>query len=616
MSNERWSRIRKQRMSRRSVLKASARAGVGAAGLALVGCGGDDDDDAQPQAVAEQQAQQQQQQQAMQQEQVQQQQQQAVAQAEAEQQEQQAVAEQQQVQQQEQQQAVAQQQQQAQQQQEEQQVAAEAEPAGPPRGGTLRLGIVYSPANYRAPYSGDIAFGPAIWESLTKYGADGLTPEPRLAESWEFNDDQTMLTMTLRPGLQFHDGKAMTAEEVKKSLERMDDEDVANSQVRSIFNTYVNEVTAIDETTLRFDLAWPGEAIFDALHFANIHDADAIPGLEGYTEVNASGAFKFDPDSYEVDVYARGDRFENYYEPAPLDAIEWHSFQDAEAMTLALSSGELDMAYDVPKSWYANLVEDDEIDVKLAPPTSLLWVMGMVGTGRGGGHEAMDDPKVRQALYRVIDRERITAEIFEGLSEAKNVIWPSFSPGYDESLDRDYFDLDEAGRLISEAGYEDGTPTFKIACIGFQQEALQMAQIIQQDAAQAGINVEPEGMEFSTWLDHFLAGTHEALYVALFSFFAMHPQTLPVMNYQMRIPNSCAYDSPEYQAMIDGWPTADSEAKRQALLDEFNRILDQEPWIAPICTTATLWASRSNVKGFWDDVTGRARLMDVYFDDT
>ncbi len=84
----------------------------------------------------------------------------------------------------------------------------------------------------------------------------------------------------------------------------------------------------------------------------------------------------------------------------------------------------------------------------------------------------------------------------------------------------------------------------------------------------------------------------------------------------MRLPNSCAYDSPEYQAVIDGWPTADSEAKRQALLDEFNRILDQEPWIAPICTTVTIWASRSGVKGFWDDVVGRPRLQDVYFDET
>ncbi len=613
MTDNHWSRIRKQRLSRRSVLKASARAGVGAAGLALVGCGGDDDDDAQPQAVAQQE---QQQEQPMQQEQQQQAQQQAQPEAQQQQamqeeQQQQAVAQQEQQQQQEQ--PAVQQQQQEQQQ--DQQVAAEAEPAGPPQGGTLRLGIVYSPANYAAPYSGDIAFGPAIWETLTKYGADGLIPEPHLAESWEFNDDQTVLTMTLRPGLTFHDGKPLTAEEVKKSLERMDDEDVANSQVKSIFNKYVSAVTAVDETTLRIDLAWPGEAIFDALHFANIHDADAIPGLEGYTQVNASGAFKFDTESYEVDVYARGDRFEDSYDPAALDAVEWRTFQDAESMALALQAGELDMVYDLPKSWHASFAEDDGFQVELAPPTSLQWVLGMVGTGRGGGHEIMDDPKVRRALYRVIDRQRIAAEIFEGLSEEKNVLWPKFSPGYDPSLDRDYFDVDEARELITEAGYGDGTPPLKIACIGFQQEALQMAQIIQQDAADAGINVEPEAMEFSTWLDRFLAGTHEGLYMALFSFYAMHPQTLPVMNYQMRIPNSCAYDSPEYQAMIDGWPTADSEDKRQALLDEFNRILDEEPWVAPICTTVSIWASQSNVKGFWQDVVGRPRLQDVYFDD-
>ena len=608
MSNKYWDQIRTQRLSRRGLLNASTRAGVGAAGLALVGCG-DDDDDQQQQAVAEQQAQQQQQQQ-----QAQQQQQQAVAQQQVQQQQQQQAPAQQQVQQQQQQQQVAQQQ--VQQQQQQQQAVAATDSSEVKRGGTLRLGIAFSPANYGGPYAGDIAFGPAIWDSLTKYGADGLTPEPHLAESWEFNRDQTMLQMKLRPGLEFHDGKPMTAEEVKKSLERMDDEDVANSQVKSIYNKYVNEVTAIDTTTLQFDLAWPGDAIFDALHFANIHDADAIPGLEGYTQVNASGAFKFDTDAYQVGVYARGERFENYYDPAALDEIEWYSFLDTESMTLALRGGELDMAYDLPKSWYANFAEDDDFDVAPAPPTSLLWVMGMVGTGRGGGHAAMDDPKVRRALYRVIDRKRITAELFEGLSEEKNVIWPKFSPAYDESLDRDYFDLDEARQLITEAGYPDGTPTFKIACIGSQQEALQMAQIVQQDAAQAGINVEPEAMEFSTWLDRFLSGTHEGLYMALYSFYAMHPQSLPVMNFQMRIPNSCAYETPEYQAMIDGWPTADSEAKRQALLDEFNRLLDQEPWVAPICTTVTIWASHSSVKGFWDDVTGRPRLQDVYFDET
>ena len=84
-----WQRMRRNKMSRRSLLRASARAGVGAAGLALVGCG-DDDDDAQP-AAAQVQQQQQQQQQAMAEQQAQQQEQQA-APAEQQQQQQATVA--------------------------------------------------------------------------------------------------------------------------------------------------------------------------------------------------------------------------------------------------------------------------------------------------------------------------------------------------------------------------------------------------------------------------------------------------------------------------------------------------------------------------------------------
>ena len=142
-----------------------------------------------------------------------------------------------------------------------------------------------------------------------------------------------------------------------------------------------------------------------------------------------------------------------------------------------------------------------------------------------------------------------------------------------------------------------------------------MAQIIQQDAAQAGINVEPESMDFPTWFSSFLAAEHE-LYIITYSFFALHPQTLPVMNFQMRLPNSCAYDTPEYQAMIDGWATADSPAKRQALFDEFNRILDREPWVAPICTYSEIWAAHSSVKGVSQTLVGNLRMRDVYFEAT
>ncbi len=575
-----WDRIRSERLNRRSLIGAGGRAAVGAAGVALVGCGdgGDDQQQAQQQAAP-------------------------------------AAAAAQQQQQQEQAQPVAQ-----------QQAEPDTAPSGAiaykddgvrKKGGTLRAGWANgSPAIYLAPYaaSPDTSFYPALWDTLTRYDAEGLTPQPHLAESWEFNDDQTMLQVNLRPGLEFHNGKPLNAEEVKKSLNRMGDDDVANSQVKSIYAKYVNDVTVIDNTTLQFDLAWPGTVIFDVFQFAHIHDADDIEGLEGLQRVNATGPFKWDPDSYEVDVFSRAERFENYYEPANLDSIEWHIFQDSDSMSLALQNGEIDFTHQLPKAFYSGLASDDDFNLQLAPPTGSIWVLGMVGTGRGGGHPMMDDPTVRRALYRCIDRERITEELFEGLASVKNVVWPSFSPAYDESLDVDYFDLDEAKRLITEAGYPDGTPTLPIACQAAREEGIQIAQIIQADAAKAGINVEPVRMESATWIEQFLAGTHEAMYVSFYGFYAMHPQSLPVMNFQMRIPNSCAYETPHYQAMIDGWPTANSEAKRGQLIDDFNKILDEEPWVSPISTTVQIWAMQSKVKNLWYDITGIPRLHHVYLD--
>ena len=58
------------------------------------------------------------------------------------------------------------------------------------------------------------------------------------------------------------------------------------------------------------------------LHYAQIHDVDDIPNVDGYSALNGSGPFKFDPASYQVDQYASGERFENFYEPALLDGIE------------------------------------------------------------------------------------------------------------------------------------------------------------------------------------------------------------------------------------------------------------------------------------------------------
>lgn len=476
----------------------------------------------------------------------------------------------------------------------------------------LRIGSDIGLSTYRGPYLSSSAHIPLyipFWDTLTKYSPDGLDPQPHLAESWELNDDQTMLQVKLRPGLEFHNGKPLNATEVKRSLEAMDDEGVANNQVKGIMTKYVSSVDVIDDVTLQLHLAWGGTLIFDVLNYAQIHDVDDIPNLDGYSSLNGSGPFKFDASSYQVDQYAAGERFENFYEPALLDGIEQYQFPDATAMSLALGAGEIDLTNRLPKPDYERFNSDPDYTVVVAPPTLAIWVLGMVIPNENGGHPAFGDPKVRQAIYRVIDRQRVADETFEGLAQPKNILWPPFSPGYDSARDRDYFDPEEAARLLAEAGYGPGELTIELAHSG--GEANEIAQVVQAGAADAGININITLLEPAVGRDRFLNAGNEA-YLSSYAFFALHPQTLPVMNFQMRIPNSCAYGPDYYQALIDSFGTADSDARRNELLEEFNTLLDNEPWIAPIVTRSDIWAWSSKFTGIEFDVLSIPSMQRIH----
>ena len=571
-----WDQIRKRRLSRRSMLGAAGRAGVGAAGLALVGCG-DDDDDGQQQAAAQ----------------VQQQQQPA----------QPAAAEQQQ--QQEQQAAVAQ---------------AQQAGAGPQRGGTMRVGTGRALAEHQAAFPFG-AWGEAfplyapMQEGLTRYG-NGLEPQPRLAESWEFNSDQSVLQVKLRPGLEFHDGKPLTAEEVKRSFEANIADGAPASQVAGVIRQYIESIDAVDKTTLTFNLAWKGTYIFDVFEYANIADVDNLPELDGYERVNGSGPFMFDRSSYRVDEFHRMERFENYYEPAHLDAIECNTFPDESAMALALEADEVDFTNVLPHPLHDQFQENPDLVLELGGPVDSIFVIGMTSKSEGGGSEHFDNPLLRQAMQRVIDRERIVTELFAGLAQTRNLLWAKHSPAYDPARDYEYFNLEEARELVTKAGYgPEGTPMLKIATFGGPQQ--EILELVQQDAREAGINYEVDRLEFNIWLERFLGGTHTDGYCSHFGFFQLHPPTLPIINYQMRTPvNACAYDSPEYQATIEAWKTAETDADRAAANERFNTLWDNEQWVTPVATANFLFAWNKRIQGWNENATGQQRWQDFWIDPT
>ena len=557
-----WDQIRRRQVSRRSMLRAAGRAGVGAAGLALVGCGDDDDDGQQQAAPAAAQVQQQQQQQ-----------QQA---APAQQQEQQA--------------AVAQ---------------AQQEQAGPKRGGRIVAADTDAPEAFNS-ITGPFAVGRGdttehwdlgLWDALLRRrdGA-GSDVEFRLAEAWQQNAATTATEVTLRQGIEFHSGKPITAEAVKACYEAIADVDVSNSsQVRGLIANYLESIDVIDDRTLVFNHPnWPGEIIFDMFHWAQIHDAD---DLEAYHKVESfggcSGPFKWDWDGYEPSETSVIVRNENWYGDVLLDAIEVRTIPDEDTRALALEAGEIDFAT-VSSDQFLRLGAMDHISQLSGPPTGM-WVLGPVQTHLGGGHPANDDPRFRLALHKAIDRQRLYEDVYREIGTKVSQMWLPSSPAYDPAYDNDPFDPEGARELVEASGW-DGVEMDLFVSTNVPDNAV--AEIIQANLKEVGINVTIVRQEIAEWADYFLTGTFPGLYLAGTGFFWMAPETLPNMNFQFRFPeNAVASVVGRYKDIVDGFAALPTPEERQALFNDWNELWAEGPWLLPWVTIESLCVINNRVKG-------------------
>ncbi len=559
-----WQRIKKRQYSRRSLLQASARAGVGVTGIALIGCGGDDDDGDQPASTqAQQQTAAQVQQQGDQQ---------AESVDEQQQQQQAAVAQAQQ---------------------------ADDEPK---RGGRIiaaDLDTFETFAAITGPYAigrGDTTepWDSGLWDKLMQR-RDSLDPEPRLAESWEQNGDATATIVTLRQGIEFHNGKPINAEAVKASYEAITAETTNTSQVRGLVNNYLESIDVIDDRTLQFNHAnWPGPIIFDMFTFAPIHDADNIQAYMEMTEVNASGPFKFDFSQWEAGETWVAVRNENHYAPPLVDEIEYRTIPDSDTMALALESEELDFSASVSPEQFLRLQDLDYLSGHPSPPLGY-WVVGPVQTLLGGGHPANDDPRFRRALHMAIDRERLHDEVYQGINDIVYQMWPKTSSAYDPAFDQDPYDPEAARALVEEAGLA-GVEMDMFVSLGVTPDDAS-AEILQANFAEIGVNVTIVYQEVAEWAEDFLAGVHPGLYLAPTGFFWMEPETLPNMNFQFRLPvNAVASVGPEYTAILEGFASQPSPQERQTLFNDWNELFADGPWLLPFAAIQNGYVFNNRVK--------------------
>ncbi len=496
-----WQQLRRARLSRRSLLRASARAGVGAAGLALVGCGDDDDDSqqtatqAQPQDQPQQtqqaqqqstpqqpqQAQQQQEDQADQQAMQQERQEQSAAEAEAEQQEQQAVA--------------------------DDNIDYNATAIG-----------AYGAFPQILDQGSALARGGQSASNSYHYGAVfpldpfGQAVPGGLAE-WEFVGSES-LTVTVNPGRTFHNGDAVTAADIKFTIDRLTGRADYNPEYNSAWTgelRWTGESTLIDDMTLSIAQADPS---VDAANSLAVGGFPVFP--KSYIEENgdeaygqnpiSTGAFKFvewSPDERIVSVrnddYFNGRDYAHAPRLAYLAGFEARLIPEIGARVSALEAGEVDLANSIPPDLAVPLGETGDYNVFYHPAQRGLHIKLPMTIEEDpynpGQPNPWRDKRVRVAANLAVDVDAITQNIMTG-RENYTYTLSSGQFGYPEELpeQRWGYDPEEARRLLVEAGYEDGVETDLIYLSGLYTNDQLFMEAIAEMLREVGfiVNLIPE----------------------------------------------------------------------------------------------------------------------------
>ena len=498
-----WQRMRRDRMSRRGLLSAAGRAGVGAAGLALVGCGGDDDDDQQ--AVAQAQQQQQQQQQAMQQQQAQQQQQQAMQQEQAQPQaQQQAQAEQQ-----------AEQAEPAEQQADEQQAATAPAEGGPVAGGIYNYpstdGGIFDPAVViHGGTSGTIW---NVYDRLNEQDGNYRITEA-MADLAEVVDEQTFL-YNIKPNVFWHDleplnGRQFTADDASFGLQRFaqDNPEFIHTTAFELLDSF----EVVDDLTLRLGASAPFAPLLTrvASTWALMVSRDAVDAY-GDTAIASEfdkqiGTGPFIADSRTADAETSFSRNPNWYRPEQpyLDGTRNVWFADSAIQLSAFVSGQIDQASSMVGGNPADLATvQDELG------EDEVWGVLRSRTTQGSGahfnvtEEPYNDPRVRLALHLAANREQLIAvslstRIPQTLGgPVAEVLQPyGFTvdelaqiPGFRSGAERDE-DVAEAQTLLDSTGIDLGNLPPATVWSGGGGIASNMTQVMQSNWSEIGFNIE------------------------------------------------------------------------------------------------------------------------------
>lgn len=302
------------------------------------------------------------------------------------------------------------------------------------------------------------------------------TPQLGLAEEVTPNSDFTNWTIRVRQGVEFHNGKELTSDDVIFTLQRIVKNDFSGASALTAMD--VKNLKKIDKYTLQTPMHMPYSILPQALMGEG--EMSIVPVGYDPKKPVGTGAFKFESFSPGVQsVFTKSDNYWRSGQPY-VDTVEILDFTDETSQDNLLLSGEITCADQLSQASIETL-RNGNITVNIWDGPG--WVPFTMRVDAA----PFNDVRVRQAMRLCVDRPQMREVAYGGYGLLGNDIFGRRDPLYDLSIPQREQDIDQAKFLLKQAGQENLTTTLVTAPI--HAGSIEMATVLKQQASQAGINI-------------------------------------------------------------------------------------------------------------------------------
>ena len=330
-----------------------------------------------------------------------------------------------------------------------------------------------------------------VFEGLVKPNSNGDLI-PAVASDYSINEDGTVYTFTLREGVKFHNGKKVTVQDVKASLDKCAGTESGEPLVAAF--SAVKEINTPDDKTIEIVLKESDTDFLPNLTAA-ILPADH---LDASTEPIGTGPYKYVSRSPQENIILES--FDDYWgEKAKIKTVVLKIVADADTIVMNLEGGSIDLMARLSTTQAAQLSDNFDIYEGTMNLVQALYINNSV--------EPFNNTKVRQALSYAVDVQEIMDFVSDGKgTETGSSMFPAFGKYYMKELNDTYnTDIDKAKQLLNEAGYPDGFE-FTITVASNYQQHVDTAQVLKEQFKKIGVTANINLVEWDTWLNDVYIG--------------------------------------------------------------------------------------------------------------